>query len=179
MHSHDYRDPSAFKNRRVLVVGMGDSGSQIGEEISRVAKTTIFSSSREHIPLNIWKRKYYNQMLRPRVRQIKEHSVIFEDGSEEQCDTILYCTGYSITFPFFDANFSPFETRDEIKGANRTDHWLPCGDRVVLFKRVFPLNYPNMAFIGVCLCSISLFLPCSLAEQTIYVCILHIQVLWM
>jgi cation diffusion facilitator CzcD-associated flavoprotein CzcO len=42
IHSHEYRQPDAFKDQRVVIVGMGDSGSAIGEEISSVAAVTYF-----------------------------------------------------------------------------------------------------------------------------------------
>jgi len=34
MHSHDYRDPEPFKDRRVLILGAGPSGTDIAVEIS-------------------------------------------------------------------------------------------------------------------------------------------------
>jgi thioredoxin reductase len=42
LHSREYRQPAAFKNQRVVIVGMGDSGSAIGAEISSVAAVTYF-----------------------------------------------------------------------------------------------------------------------------------------
>lgn len=40
LHSREYRRPESFVGQRVLVVGMGDSGSAIADEISSVAKIT-------------------------------------------------------------------------------------------------------------------------------------------
>ena len=37
-------------------------------------------------------------------------SVRFADGSEEEIDLVVYCTGYKITFPFFDPRSSPPRT---------------------------------------------------------------------
>jgi len=34
LHSHDYRDPERFKDRRVLVLGAGPSGTDIVTEIA-------------------------------------------------------------------------------------------------------------------------------------------------
>ena len=31
--------------------------------------------------------------------------MLFEDGSEERVDLVIYCTGYKVTFPFFDEGF--------------------------------------------------------------------------
>ena len=42
-HSHDYRTPGPFAGRRVLVVGAGQSASEIALEVSAVAKKTFLS----------------------------------------------------------------------------------------------------------------------------------------
>lgn len=46
LHSHEYRTPSEFKNRRVLVVGIGNSAVDIACDVSRVATTTLLSTRR-------------------------------------------------------------------------------------------------------------------------------------
>ena len=43
-HAHDYRTPEPFTGRRVLVVGGGQSASEIALEVSAVAKKTFLSS---------------------------------------------------------------------------------------------------------------------------------------
>ncbi len=58
-------------------------------------------------------------------------TVRFADGSEEEVDLVVYCTGYKITFPFFDpAIFSA------------PDNSLP------LYRRVVPVDRPGLYFIG-------------------------------
>ncbi|MEO1973878.1 MAG: NAD(P)-binding domain-containing protein [Pirellulaceae bacterium] len=46
LHSHDYREPSAMVGKRVLVVGIGNSGCDLACEISRVAESTYLSTRR-------------------------------------------------------------------------------------------------------------------------------------
>ena len=41
MHSSDYRNPARFADKRVLVVGLGVSGTDIANEVSRVAARTL------------------------------------------------------------------------------------------------------------------------------------------
>ena len=36
-------------------------------------------------------------------RELTERTVRFADGSEVEADVVVYCTGYKVTFPFFDA----------------------------------------------------------------------------
>lgn len=38
IHSRDYKEPGAFKGKRVLVIGLGNSGCDIATELSHIAK---------------------------------------------------------------------------------------------------------------------------------------------
>ena len=60
---------------------------------------------------------------RPHVR--------FADGSEEEIDLVVYCTGYKITFPFFDPGV--FSAPD---------------NRMPLYQRVASVESPELYFIG-------------------------------
>jgi cation diffusion facilitator CzcD-associated flavoprotein CzcO len=44
-------------------------------------------------------------VAKPNIRELRGETVLFEDGSEERVDVIVYCTGYKVTFPFFDEEF--------------------------------------------------------------------------
>jgi dimethylaniline monooxygenase (N-oxide forming) len=57
--------------------------------------------------------------------------VRFVDGSEEEVDLVVYCTGYKITFPFF---------RPDVVSA--PDNRLP------LYRRVVSAERPGLYFIG-------------------------------
>ncbi len=46
LHSHEYRAPAGMEGRRVLVVGIGNSGCDIACETSRVAAQTFLSTRR-------------------------------------------------------------------------------------------------------------------------------------
>jgi dimethylaniline monooxygenase (N-oxide forming) len=58
-------------------------------------------------------------------------TVRFVDGTEEEIDLVVYCTGYKITFPFF---------RPEVLAA--PDNKLP------LFRRVVSVERPGVYFVG-------------------------------
>ncbi len=58
-------------------------------------------------------------------------AVRFADGSEEQIDLVVYCTGYKIEFPFLDEQV--FSARD---------------NRMPLYKRVVSAESPGLYFIG-------------------------------
>ncbi len=42
---------------------------------------------------------------KPNIRELRGDRVEFEDGSVEEVDAIVYCTGYRVSFPFFDPDF--------------------------------------------------------------------------
>lgn len=69
--------------------------------------------------------------VKPNIRELDGNGVLFADGSREQIDCIIYCTGYKITFPFF---------KPEVVEAREND--LP------LFRRVFHPQYPDLFFLG-------------------------------
>ncbi len=68
---------------------------------------------------------------KPNVAELLGDRVRFADGSVEAADAIVYCTGYRITFPFFDPAF--FSAPD---------------NEVRLFRNVFAPQIPNLAFVG-------------------------------
>jgi dimethylaniline monooxygenase (N-oxide forming) len=68
---------------------------------------------------------------KPNVSSLAGDSVRFEDGSVEPIDVIIWCTGYKVSFPFFDDDY-----------ISAPDNDLP------LFKRVFKPGVDNLAFIA-------------------------------
>jgi dimethylaniline monooxygenase (N-oxide forming) len=68
---------------------------------------------------------------RPNIAELQGDRVRFEDGSVEQVDTIVWCTGYKVTFPFFEEDF-----------ISAPDNDLP------LFRRVFHPELDNVFFVG-------------------------------
>ncbi len=68
---------------------------------------------------------------KPNIASIDQGRVRFEDGSEVEADVIVYCTGYKITFPFFEESL------------------ISAPDNhIELFRRVFHPEIPNVMFIG-------------------------------
>ncbi|MEV0590649.1 flavin-containing monooxygenase [Nonomuraea cavernae] len=49
MHAHDYRVPDVFRDRRVLVVGMGNSAMDIAADASNVARGPVLLSARHGV----------------------------------------------------------------------------------------------------------------------------------
>jgi dimethylaniline monooxygenase (N-oxide forming) len=68
---------------------------------------------------------------KPNIAAFDGSLVRFADGSEVEADVVVYCTGYKITFPFFDP--------DLISAPE---------NHIELFRRVFHPDIPNLFFIG-------------------------------
>jgi dimethylaniline monooxygenase (N-oxide forming) len=69
--------------------------------------------------------------VKPTIERLEGDHVRFVDGSVEQIDRIVWCTGYKITFPFLD------------------DDLVPAQDnRVELYRRVVAPDLPGLYFIG-------------------------------
>ena len=194
MHVHDYREHDVLVGKHVLVLGIGNSATDIAVESSRIADKTFLAMRRSAyiIPKYVRGRPSDEAgspqltrlplvaaahplqagaegrrgdadrlraararpqaargppdgLVRPapadrprRHRDQAEHleastggTVHFADGSSEQIDLVIYCTGYKITFPFFDPEF--VEAPE-----NRLD----------LYRRVVDPDHPGLYFIG-------------------------------
>ncbi|MBI1318044.1 MAG: NAD(P)-binding protein [Candidatus Hydrogenedens sp.] len=68
---------------------------------------------------------------RDNIAELVGNQVKFADGTIEEADVIIYCTGYKVTFPFFDPGF-----------ISAPDNDLP------LFQRMLKPGIPNLFFIG-------------------------------
>lgn len=68
---------------------------------------------------------------KPNIARLEEQHVVFADGTRVRADVVVYCTGYKVSFPFFDPALVSAPEND-----------LP------LFRRVFHPDIPNLFFIG-------------------------------
>jgi dimethylaniline monooxygenase (N-oxide forming) len=68
---------------------------------------------------------------KPNIDSFEGSRVKFVDGSAVEADVVVHCTGYKITFPFFD--------EDLISAPD---------NRIELFRRVYHPEIPNVFFIG-------------------------------
>lgn len=46
LHSHDYRHPAGFEDKRVVIIGIGNSGGDMAVELSRIASQVFLSTRR-------------------------------------------------------------------------------------------------------------------------------------
>lgn len=69
--------------------------------------------------------------VRPEIASIEGEEIVYADGSRQEADLIVCCTGYKISFPFFDEGF--FSAPE---------------NELVLYKRIFPIGLEGLYFIG-------------------------------
>jgi dimethylaniline monooxygenase (N-oxide forming) len=68
---------------------------------------------------------------KPNIRRLDGDVVEFDDGTREPIDVVVYCTGYKISFPFFDA-----------------DLIAAPDNHIELFRRVFHPEVDNVFFVA-------------------------------
>lgn len=194
LHVHHYREPEVLRDKRVLVLGIGNSATDIAVEASRIADKTFLAMRRgayvmpkymngkptdeaaspilTRMPL--WFQRFVLERMvgltagdmtayglpQPDHKLLEAHPTVsaellsrlghgdilvkpnidrfsggrrvrFADGSEEEIDLVVYCTGYKITFPFFDP---------ELVKAD--------GNRLPLYRRVASVDQPGLYFVG-------------------------------
>ncbi len=198
IHSHDYVSPEHpidLVNKKVVVLGMGNSAMDISVELSRpgVSKKVYLCSRRgawvipnylfgkpldkstQTIPPGtpFWIKQLLLGLIlkigvgkmedfglpkpdhkpgeahptvsqdilvrlgrgdityKPVIQEFKGNKIKFADGTEEEVDAVIYCTGYNVKFPFFKPGF-----------IEAKDNHLP------LFHRTFKPGLKNLFFIG-------------------------------
>jgi hypothetical protein len=194
IHAHYYREPDVLEGKRVLVLGIGNSATDIAVESSRIGDATFLAMRRgayvlpkylngkpideaapaiaSRLPLAV-QRFFMARMLKVAIGEMTDYglpkpdhklleahptvssellsrighgdiavkpnierftggrTVRFADGSTEEIDLVVYCTGYKITFPFLGEQVFP--VRD---------------NRLPLYRRVVAVKRPGLYFIG-------------------------------
>jgi cation diffusion facilitator CzcD-associated flavoprotein CzcO len=193
IHSHHYtgEDPGFFRDKRVVVLGMGNSAMDIAVEASFSAAAVFLAARRgayvipkyvfgrpldqlattPKVPFKV-RQKVAAGLLRaaagdmqryglpkpdhaileahptvsddilsriahgeivpkPNIARLTERTVAFVDGSEEPADIVVYCTGYKVSFPFFDPGFISAPDND-----------------LRLYRRVFHPDVEGLYFIA-------------------------------
>ena len=162
-HSHNYRDPEAFRGKTVVVLGAMASGEDLSREIAGVAKEVILAA-RGYAPnpdpdAGDFPASSYpaNFTRAPGVTALeREHSAVrFEDGSVRQhVDVMLYATGYHYDFPFLREDAAGVDEDAGVSNSNPSSSSLHCvsaEDNAVgpLYEHVFPPSVaPSLSFVG-------------------------------
>ncbi len=192
LHSHDYKRAVPFKDKRVLVIGGGNSACDVAVETSRISKNTTISWRRGYFLIpkfmfglttdifalrarllpkfirlpfmkfmlellqgkneDIGLPKVDNHVLathptvnsdlynsvrhgkvnpKPDIERMDGKTVYFKDGTDDEYDVIIACTGFKIKHKFFRKDLINFENGP-----------------VRLLHRMIPGDIKNLYFIG-------------------------------
>jgi hypothetical protein len=192
LHSHLFKKASPFRDKRVLVIGGGNSACDVAVETSRISKKTVISWRRGYhiLPkfimgkpadvfalsmtfLPIWLRNFLAGIMvkiatgpnswyglpkvnhkfgathptvnsellymirhgkvkpKPDIEKFEGSTVHFKDGTKEDFDTVIACTGFILSHPFFKKDFLDYSTGP-----------------VPLYLKMFHPKMSNLFFIG-------------------------------
>ncbi|KAH7309995.1 hypothetical protein BKA65DRAFT_575794 [Rhexocercosporidium sp. MPI-PUGE-AT-0058] len=102
VHSKIYRTPVLYKNKKVLTIGNSASGHDLTNDLVLEANLPVYQSRRSASrwdgnkppPGIAWK---------PVIKEFMPSGrIVFEDDTYlDDIDTIIYCTGYKASFPFW------------------------------------------------------------------------------
>ncbi|CAG4953557.1 unnamed protein product [Parnassius apollo] len=130
MHSHDYKDAETFRDRKVLIVGAGASGLDLATQLVNVTTKLVHS---HHLVYNQpnFPSKY---VKKPDIEAFTSDGVVFQDGSFQDVDDVIFCTGYEYNHSFL----------DESTGLTVSSKFV-----LPLYQHIVNIRHPNMAFLGV------------------------------
>jgi hypothetical protein len=192
IHSHHYKKAAPFADKKVLVIGGGNSACDVAVETSRVSAQTTISWRRGYriipkfvmgVPTDVFGARTYwlptwlrtrmsdlmiNVMIgsnekyglpkatdrfgathptinsellykirhgkvKPKgdIERFEGKRVHFTDGSFEEFDTIIACTGFVLVHPFFNQDFIDYSSGP-----------------VPLYLKMFHATYQNLYFVG-------------------------------
>jgi hypothetical protein len=139
MHSKYYRAPSPWTGKKVLLIGNSASGRDLSLELVNHVQLPLYQSIRsksrwdgDKPPPGIEWRPVVSEYL-------GDGRIVFEDGTVlDNVDTVIYCTGYKHSFPFWNekANGQPIW--------NYTDDKLHRG-----YWHTFLSDFPTVGLLGV------------------------------
>ncbi|XP_046869719.1 flavin-containing monooxygenase FMO GS-OX-like 3 [Hypomesus transpacificus] len=133
MHSHSYRYPEPLSGKSVVVLGAGNSGVDICQELARANAKVILSHGKPTMPSLS---SVGVEQAPPVVRVLEDGSFQFQDGSTTKAQALMLCTGYNFTYPFL----------------NPTKLGLKIQEQLVtpLYKFMMPPAFPSLFILGIC-----------------------------
>jgi len=130
MHSHNYRSPAEFANKRVVLLGTAASGVDIAREIATVSDQVYWCG-------NAFSQVSYDEQSGlhryPTPLAFDGAAIRFQNAPAlENVDYFIYCTGYQYQYPFLQTNL-----------VNVVDNWVSP-----LYRDIVAPTDTTLAFIG-------------------------------
>ncbi|PTB66637.1 FAD/NAD(P)-binding domain-containing protein [Trichoderma citrinoviride] len=132
-HSRDYRSPTSFKDKKVIVVGNGPSGTDIAFQINRISTGKTMLSVRTPTPPPRLAYVGCEEVSEIEEFLVDERGIRFKDGRiEKNIDAVIFCTGYRYDYPFL------HDLRTKLITTGQGVHGL--------YKHIFCIDHPTLAF---------------------------------
>ncbi len=131
MHAHDFRDAQEFTGKNLLIVGASYSAEDIALQCHKYGA--------KHVTM-CWRTKPMGfgwpdgMDERPLLMKVDGKTAHFKDGTTQEIDAIILCTGYQHSFPFL-ADDLRLRTRNRLN---------PPG----LYKGIFFEANPKLIYLG-------------------------------
>ncbi len=131
MHSHDFRDAEEFRNKNVVVLGSSYSAEDVALQCHKYGAKSVTIGYRNnpmgfHWPEGMKEVHYMDR--------IEGNKAIFKDGTIQEMDALILCTGYLHHFPFLS---------EELKLKTHNRLYPPK-----LYKGVAWQDNPNLFYLG-------------------------------
>lgn len=97
MHAHDFRGADQFKDKNILLIGSSYSAEDIGVQSYKHGAKSVTLSYRSS-PIGMDWPDGIKEV--PLVTNFEGAIAHFSDGSQEEFDAVVMCTGYQHKFPF-------------------------------------------------------------------------------
>lgn len=104
LHAHNFRNGREFKGQRVLLVGASYSAEDIALQLVKFGAAHVTISHRTR-PME-YKGWPGNVDKVPLLSKVEDRTCHFIDGTSQEYDAIILCTGYQVTYPFLPSNIS-------------------------------------------------------------------------
>lgn len=131
MHAHDFRDACEFAGKDLLLIGSSYSAEDIGTQCHKYGAKSVTFSYRSQPMGFAWPDSFKEV---PLLTKVVGKTAYFKDGSSQDVDAIILCTGYQHHFPFLP---------DELT-LNTHNRLYPEG----LYKGIFLEQNPKLIFLG-------------------------------
>lgn len=103
LHAHDFRGAERFAGKRLLMIGSSYSAEDIGMQAHKMGAASITMSYRTHPMGYHWP---WNTVERPLVTRFEGNTAYFRDGTQDEFDAVVLCTGYQHKYPFLPSELS-------------------------------------------------------------------------
>ncbi len=131
LHAHDFRDAVEFKDKRLLIIGTSYSAEDIGSQCWKYGCKSVTVSHRTAAIGYDWPDNWKEV---PLLTKVDGNTAHYKDGTSEEIDAIILCTGYVHHFPFM-ADDLKLKTANRLATAN-------------LYKGVTWADNPQLHYLG-------------------------------